>query len=225
MRETLSFSEIGFPGHASDFAYCEVLNEHTRLPCSVCFRGWIDWDPPLQIHWGQATPDVIADFTRLPRGAASLIVSNRMRQAVECEFKNLQFLQVLEAKGKRRIRFRPDPGPLWWLKIPILSPPIADRGWEEQGPACSQCGTVVLRPPDWSEYPEIHLEEDDLQGQAMFALDQFPGSLYVRADLRHFIMRHYFTGVTGCGESGGLIFLKEGSCLTREVEKELHRQR
>jgi hypothetical protein len=218
--ETIGFSELAFPGYAVDFAYCDVLSKQVRFPCSNCLSGWIDWEAPLQIRWGKDSEDVIADFTLLLRGAASLLVSHRVRQAVEPEFAGLEFLPVIEVKGQHRIRFRPDPGPLWWLKVPVLSPRVENRSWKAQGPPCPQCGSVVFRPPYWSDrHHSVHLEEDDVQGHPLFALDQFPGHIYMRADLKHFIMRYYFTGIASARDSGGLILVKEQPSTASRLEK------
>jgi hypothetical protein len=115
-----AFYQIKFPGFPYDFAHCLVRSEPTSEPCSDCGCGAIAWEPPLQIQWDKESPEVAGDFTPFfPAPNNSILVSDRVRRAIEPQFQELEFHPIEELPGRRgksRVQYRPDPGPLWWLK-------------------------------------------------------------------------------------------------------------
>ena len=166
----------------------QILSRTTCSPCMKCGVGWLDWEAPLHIRWELS--DAVGDFTFLRPGSDSVLISTRVRQALEREFPVVAtaLLPVIE-HNTDRILFRADPGPLWWFRFPRLS--VATTGWHRLSPACESCGTDIFLP----RKRPVEIGEDELCGWPCFTIEQLPLELYIRSQVRDLILTHQFTNV------------------------------
>jgi hypothetical protein len=196
---TRAFYRIRFPGCPYDFADACAESKLVQGPCTTCGYGLCQWDKPLIIEWNKDSPDVAGDFTPLlgSEGKDHILVSDRVRQAVEPHFQGLEFQPVMVAQKKGRKGTRkpyspllPGAGPVWWLEPTLIVPMDREEYRWEVTTQCARCGNVALKLP-----PYFELREEALQGAHLFRIQLEPAHIYMTEELKEFIMRQWFTNI------------------------------
>ncbi len=194
-----AFYRIRFPGCPYDFADAWVKNELVQGPCAACSYGLCQWDKPLIIEWNKDSPEVSADFIPLlgSEGKDHMLVSERVRQAIEPRFQGLEFqpVVVVQKKGRKGTRkpytpLLPGGEVVWWLEPTLIVPMDREEYRWEVKTQCSRCGNVTLQLP-----PYFELREEALQGKHLFRIQLEPAHLYFTEELKEFVMRQWFTNI------------------------------
>ncbi len=213
-------------GSLDDFAYAFVKSKLVQGPCAACGYGLCQWEKPLIIKWNKDSPDVAGDFTPLLGGGGDehMLVSDRVRQAIEPQFQGLEFQPVVveQPRGRKGTRkpdspLLPGGGPVWWVEPTIIVPMSREEyQWKEEEP-CPRCGNVTLKLPSYFE-----LKEEDLQGNHLFRIQLKPAHLYFTQELKEFIMRQWFTNIAT--EHAGIIEYAAILVEERQRRRELLRR-